>query len=222
MHPSYYPQVSGDLLSRVNLFKWYREFLRNTGMEKGYYIEFGVLNGESIVDVYRQLRGHLTHIFGFDSFGGLPPIVNEDDKSGQKVMPITSEGNFKSLTKDEVSKLIALSCRIPPQELTLVEGFFEESLPKFDQEQFKDKGPLLGCYIDCTLYSATRLALEFIQDKIVDGTWLFFDDYWCYRGSPKFGPRKAIAEWLEKHDHLGISEYSNFRGFGKAFIAHRK
>ncbi len=35
-------------------------------------------------------------------------------------------------------------------------------------------------------------------------------------------PQKAIKEWLDKNDKIGLSEYSNFNGWGKAYIVHEK
>ena len=223
LYPSVYPQFSGDILSRTNLFVWYREFLRNSGIPPGYYIEFGVQNGESIIDVYRQLRGHFTHVFGFDSFKGIPPAKNPIDLEGVGQYPTASiAGNYNSLSPDEVRKNIISSCRMPSEMLTLVDGFFEDTIPKFDKTKLLKYGELCGVYIDCTSYDATKMALDFTNDLIKDGTWLFFDDYWCYRGSPKYGPQKAISDWLNQNPKIGISEYSNFRGFGKSFICYLK
>lgn len=59
-HPSYYPSISGDLLSRTNLLRWIREWARAHEIDKFYYMEFGVLNGESMIDAIRQLRGGVT------------------------------------------------------------------------------------------------------------------------------------------------------------------
>ncbi|QIR37984.1 hypothetical protein HCG51_15595 [Tolypothrix sp. PCC 7910] len=64
--------------------------------------------------------------------------------------------------------------------------------------------------------------LKFIDDLVVTGTWILFDDYWCYRGSPLHGQQKAIQEWLNGHERIGLSGYSNFKGFGRAFIVYEK
>lgn len=56
-HPSWYPTADGNLLSRTNLLRWIREWARAHEITEFDYFEFGVLNGESIVDAIRQLRG---------------------------------------------------------------------------------------------------------------------------------------------------------------------
>ena len=222
-HPSIYPQFSGDILSRTNIFSWFREFIRNNQLEEGYYLEFGVLNGESIIDAYRQIRGHVTSIYGFDTFEGLPSVLQDSsDQLGTTLNPLSAnQGTFKTMDVEEVHRLICLSCRIDPNNLKLVKGLFSDTLPKFDTSEFKGKGPLLGVYVDCTLYSATKQVLDFVSPFIETGTWLFFDDYWTFRGSPFHGPQKAIREWLSEHPELGIQDHMNFRGFGKAFIAYK-
>jgi len=223
-HPSIYPQFSGDILSRTNLFAWFREFIRNNQIGPGYYMEFGVLNGESIIDAYRQLRGHLTHVYGFDTFAGLPELGEIDlERKAAEFNPISGDsGTFKTMDAGEVHRLITLSCRIPDASLTLVKGIFSDTLPVFDKDTLKLKGPLLGVYVDCTLYSATKQVLDFIAPLIETGTWLFFDDYWTFRGSPYHGPQRAIREWLNENSSIGLQDHMNYRGFGKVFVAYRK
>jgi len=86
----------------------------------------------------------------------------------------------------------------------------------------KDKGTPHCIYIDCDLYSSTMTVLQFVEKIAVTGTWILFDDYWCFRGSPKFGEQRAINEWLQSNKRIGLSDYCNFRVYGKAFIAYEK
>lgn len=221
MQASYYPTIHGDLIKRVNLLRFIREFTELSGFEDGYYMEFGVLNGESMADVYRQLRGSpIKHYYGFDSFEGLPEL-SKDDQNSLQYTPCFYEGNFKSMQKDFVKKSIMSTCRIKEEDLTLVEGFFSDSLKSFNKDMLKDKGSPLLVYIDCDLYSSTKDVLEFITDLVIDGTWILFDDYWTYRGSPEKGEQKAIREWLKKNKHIELQDYCNFNGWGKAFIVHK-
>lgn len=219
-HPSYFPSVTGDLLSRTNLFRWIREWARAHEIQKFYYMEFGILNGESIVDAVRQLRGGLEKVYGFDSFSGLPPLSQTDENSLTKG-PSFFSGNYKGLAVEQVFNSITFSSRLAPQNLILTPGYFDVSLPKFDKIQLSSAGFPLAFYIDCDLYSSTKDVLEFITDLVDDGSWILLDDYWCYRGSPKHGQRKAFEEWAEKNPELSLTPYSNFRGFGRAFIVNR-
>lgn len=220
--PSILPTLNGNLIKRANLLRFIREFVEATNMPEGYYMEFGVLNGEGMVDAYRQLRGVATHFFGFDSFEGLPDLASEDD-AARSYSPHFHPGNFKSLGGAEaVRQTVTSLCRMHEDELTLIPGFYSEVLPGLDKRAFRAKGVPLCVYVDCDLYSSTRDVLKFISDLVVTGTWILFDDFWFYRGSPFYGEQKAIREWLDENKRVGLSDYCNFDGFGRAFIVHEK
>lgn len=219
--PSILPTLNGDLLKRANLFRFIREFLQVTDMPHGYYMEFGVLNGEAMIDAFRQLRGVPSHYFGFDSFQGLPDLQPSDEEAREH-SPNFYKGNFKSMTRDYVKANILSCSRMLEDELTLVEGYFSDVLAGFDKALLHENGVPLCIYIDCDLYSSTVDVLRFIDDLVVTGTWLLFDDYWFYRGSPLHGEQRAIREWISDHPRIGLSSYCNFNGCGRAFIVFEK
>lgn len=123
--PSILPALNGDLLKRANLFKFIREFIEAANMSDGYYMEFGVLNGEAMIDAYRQFRGVVSHYLGFDSFEGLPDL-KESDQEAQEYTPYFYKGNFKSMPIDYVKNNIISCSRMQEEELTLVKGFFQK------------------------------------------------------------------------------------------------
>lgn len=217
--PSMLPTLNGDLLRRGNLFRFIRDFTETMEMDCGYYMEFGVLNGECMIEAYRQFRGVFSHYYGFDSFEGLPDLSPED-QSARALSPRFATGNFKSLPEDQVRGTIQSSCRMQPSELTLVKGYFSDTLPSMDRAMLRTHGVPLCVYIDCDLYSATRDVLDFLTGILVTGTWLLFDDYWFYRGSPNHGEQRAVGEWLKTNGRFGLSPYCNFNGYGRAFLAY--
>jgi O-methyltransferase len=219
--PSARPLIHGDIIKRANLFRFIREFLEANDMAPGYYLEFGVLNGEGMIDAYRQFRGLISHFYGFDSFEGLPELSTDDQKA-ENLTPAFYKGNFASMQFEYVQRAILSSCRMAPDELTLIKGFYNESLPAFPRESLVSQGIPLVIYIDCDLYSSARDVLQFINDLVVTGTWILFDDYWCYRGSPYEGEQKAIREWMDGNERIGLQPYCNFEGWGRAFIAYEK
>ncbi len=221
MEASYVAGISGDLLSRANVLKFVRTFLRDSGMPSGYYLEFGVLNGDSMVDAWRMLRGQITHFVGFDSFTGLPKL-SSDDQSGHDLMPIFHEGNYAGMRRDDVHRAVLSRSKMKDNELTLVAGNFSQSLKEFDRNTLKGFGQLLVCYVDCDLYSSSKEVFEFIDPLVGTGTWLFLDDYWCYRGHPGFGQRRAFDEWMVRSSRVDATEYCNFGGWGKCFILHER
>ena len=219
--PSIRPLFHGDIVKRANLLRFIREYVDINNMIPGYYMEFGVLNGEGMIDAYRQFRGIFSHFYGFDSFEGLPEL-SSDDQRAANLSPIFHKGNFASMQYEFVRQAILSSCRMEAEELSLIKGFYNESLPAFDKESLKVHGIPNVIYIDCDLYSSTLDVLRFIDDLIVTGTWILFDDYWFYRGSPHEGEQKAIREWTENHARIGLQPYCNFEGWGRAFIAYEK
>ncbi len=221
MEASFYSTLDGNVLSRANLYRWLREFFRVSQMKPGYYLEFGVYNGESLIEAYRMLRGWITHYFGFDSFAGLPDLAQED-RIALRDMPTFHKGNFTSMNRDKVAGTIVNLTGMDASLLTLTEGFFADSLKKFDSCQFAQQGECRVCYVDCDLYSSTREVLQFIEPHITTGTWILLDDYWCYKGSPRHGQRRAFEEWIQSSKRIEVSDYGNFKGFGKAFIAYEK
>jgi O-methyltransferase len=222
MEPRFFSTVDGNHLSRVNLLRFIREFCRVMNFGPGYYLEFGVLNGSSMIETYGILRGRMTHLFGFDTFAGLPSLTKEDGDA-LKLTPSFEAGNFKSMPAKVVKELIVASTsQLSADQITLEEGLFSETLPRFDKSIFERHGPCMVVNVDCDLYSSSCEVFRFLEDVVTTGTWLLLDDYWCYRGSPKFGQRRAFEEWSRHSSRLGFSEYSNYNGFSKAYIVYEK
>ncbi|HLY67506.1 MAG TPA: TylF/MycF/NovP-related O-methyltransferase, partial [Chloroflexota bacterium] len=214
--------VNGNLLSRANLLRFIRTFWQAASQSCGYVLEFGVLNGQSTIELYGTLRGLLTHIYGFDSFAGLPALSGQDQQ-GLPLMPDFREGNFHAMPADMVKRSILASAHgLQPDQLTLTEGFFSETLPAFDKRELEGQGPCLLAHVDCDLYSSSRDVFRFLDEVVTTGTWLLLDDYWTYRGSPHQGQRRAFDEWMAESRRVGVSEYGSYNGFCKAYVVYEK
>ncbi|WP_368639147.1 TylF/MycF/NovP-related O-methyltransferase [Castellaniella ginsengisoli] len=218
-HSYYEPTQHGDVLSRLNLFRFIREHLYHSGVSAGTYLEFGVFNGDSMWDAHAALRGFISHYVGFDSFAGLPSL-DANDQAAVGLMPNWAEGTVRGGSRQQVFNQL-VSKGIPKDQLTLHEGFYEDALPKIDRQALAALGPCHVCLVDCDLYSSSKVVFEFIEPLLVEGTWLLLDDYFCYRGSPRHGQRRAFEEWLE-HSRWGVTEWGTFRGWGKAFLVHER
>jgi hypothetical protein len=136
-------------------------------------------------------------------------------------MPFWRAGRVRGDTSEGVRRsLVARGLR--DDQLTLIPGFYEDTLPQVDMHRFAAQGACHVCLVDCDLYSSSKLVFKFIEPLLTTGTWLLLDDYWCYRGSPNHGQRKAFDEWIEASHRIGVSEWGNFRGWGKAYIVYEK
>jgi len=116
----------------------------------GLVLEFGVRFGTSI----RQIAALVDQdVHGFDSFQGLPESWHHNPK-----------GSYS--TKGVIPFV--------PENVTLHEGWFEETLPGFVK---KHPGPVRFMNIDCDIYSSTKTVLEFFAEQIIPGTVIVFDEY---------------------------------------------
>ena len=121
----------------------------------GMFLEFGVATGRTIRHL-ACLRPSAP-IYGFDSFEGLPETWRTGFEKG------------------------AFAGAMPPvpDNVVLVKGWFNESLPQFLSEH-PDMVSFL--HIDCDLYSSTKCIFDMLGDRIRKGTVIVFDEYWNYPG----------------------------------------
>ena len=123
---------------------------------KGMYCEFGVWGGTTINFIADQIGDLVVH--GFDSFEGLP----EDWIRGYP------KGTFKMNGLPNVRP-----------NVRLYKGWFKDSMPGFVREK---KEPAAFLHLDADLYSSTRTVLDLLDDRIVPGTVIQFDEYFGYPG----------------------------------------
>lgn len=216
----YLSTLQGDFVNKTNVFRLIREFARYSNIERGYYMEFGIMNGGTAIAAYRQLRGIVTDIYGFDTFSGHPK-QKATDKSPE-FAPFFHEGNYKAVSMDFCRTNIRAETTISDDRIHLSQGMFSDTLPKFDKNSLEGKGFPVCLFVDCDLYSSAVDVFSFITDIARTGTWLLIDDYWCYRGDPKLGVRKAFEDWLRDNPRIGATLFSNFNGFSQAYICYEK
>lgn len=150
----------------------------------GSWMEFGVWEGATLNGVaeYRRIncddRPASNFVYGFDTFTGLPEAWGEFRPSGE----FSLEGRFPEV-RDNVK---------------LVQGLFNESLPKFIKSHYRVRNPVDITYlhIDCDLYAGAIDALTLLDKYIAPGCVLLFDDLINYPGYREH-EILALWEWLE-------------------------
>jgi hypothetical protein len=161
--------------------------LEEAGVD-GLFLEFGVFRGTSISHIAKRVE---REVFGFDSFEGLP----EDWTHFQK------KGRF------------SLQGKLPPnlpQNVTLVKGWFDATIPEFLENQ---PGPVSFLHIDCDIYSSAKTVLTLLKDRIHSGTVILFDEYFNYPGWQKHEAR-AFEEFIEE-----TGQRFEFLGFASSQFA---
>jgi hypothetical protein len=159
-----------DFKSRTRLYRWLLEQAGSSGL----FLEFGVHKGDSI----NRLAGLKRDVtwYGFDSFVGLPEAWTLGAKAGA----FSVRGRLPAV-RDNVR---------------LVEGFFEQTLPAFVAEHPTAKISVL--HIDCDLYSSTKTILQNLKGMLVPGSVILFDEFFNYPDWQR-GECKAFMEYVAEN-----------------------
>lgn len=140
----------------------------------GHWCEFGVREGRSLKWLIEEYPQQVIH--AFDSWQGLP----EDWDNG-------------------TGKVADMSCDPPtvPDHIQLHKGWFKDTLPKWKQN---NKGPIAFLHMDADIYSSTKEVLMSLNDQIISGTIITFDEFCNFRLS------KKMSNWQE-HEFLALIEW---------------
>jgi hypothetical protein len=196
------------------------EFIYKSETDGDYY-EFGVFQGVSVARAVRSDiawrkktgRAHVGKFYGFDSFQGLPPFAAGDHLEGYGVF---QPGQFADTQPQRVLDHI-VGEGLPADRVTLIPGFFSESLDSEVTLRLLEESRVAIAHIDCDLYSSAMECLEFLDGRLADGAVVLFDDWFCYRGRPDSGVHKAFDEWRAMRDYI-VSDYFTYSWAGRAFI----
>ncbi len=143
----------------------------------GHWCEFGVREGRSLNWLIEKYPKQVIH--AFDSWQGLP----EEWDNGTGKVP-------------------DMSCDPPtvPEHIQLHKGWFKDTLPYWKQQH---KGPIAFLHMDSDIYSSTKEVLMSLNDQIVTGTVITFDEFCNFRLSGKMSKWqehefRALVEWLDE------------------------
>jgi Macrocin-O-methyltransferase (TylF) len=135
------------------------------------YLEFGVYQGKSV----RWWASRLTHpesmLHGFDSFQGLPATWT----------PRMGKGHFD--TSGQVPQIADERVRFFP-------GWFSDTLPVYEWPESYDR---LVVNVDADLYSSTVEVLAFVEERLVPGSFIYFDEF-----NDANHEQRAFAEFVER------------------------
>jgi hypothetical protein len=156
----------------------------------GALVECGVARGGSaaLIAQIAQLATPHRKCWFFDSFEGLPDPSDKDldsGKTGQHIHPL-SKGSCLG-TIDHVKWLLFEQFGLSRDEITLVKGWFQDTLPT----RRAAIGEIALLRIDGDWYESTHCCLTQLFDQVAPGGVVIVDDYWsCY------GARRATDEFL--------------------------
>lgn len=177
----YVEKFMSDAKAIDDRYKLHDFALNKISINDGIVIEFGVYKGESINYIARKLPEY--DVYGFDSFQGLPEFWREG----------FDQGVFAINKLPKVEK-----------NVKLIKRLFEETLPKFVQNE---RRKIAYLHIDCDLYSSTKTVFNFLNNQIVSGTVIVFDEYFNYPG------------W-QNHEFKAFKEFIQATGLKYKYLAY--
>lgn len=204
------------------------EYVYSAGVE-GHFAEFGTAWGRTAEAIARAIRAYgpmyadsdRMHGIGerrfmlFDSFQGFPKATYQQDLSSPHVSSgVWGEGVTKALSAMELREKIARF--LPDERMTVTEGWFKDSLRSIPAGI-----KFAFVHIDADLYESTHDVLDYLfkHKHFADGCALYFDDWYCNKGSPRFGQQRAWADCVERY-RPKFSEGRDYGALSKAFRLH--
>ncbi|MGK7915705.1 MAG: TylF/MycF/NovP-related O-methyltransferase [Prochloraceae cyanobacterium] len=152
-----------------SILNTFLELVHNS--DRYFAAECGVYQGNSLIACAEIVResGLPIHLYGFDTFSGLPPLSEKDKRLAPKDALYRDNILFSDTTLAEVQH------KIDEKDLTklvsLVPGLFRNTLPSMAEKSF------FFVNIDCDLYKPHIECLEFFYPLVEKGGMIFFDDY---------------------------------------------
>jgi len=175
----------------------------------GDIVECGVWKGVSLLMfsflVKDEMKGR--KLWGFDSFEGFPePSIQDKSERNLK------KGEYGNTSINEIKNLLiksGLDEGFVRSQITLVKGFFNESLVKYTGSSIA----LLN--LDVDLYDSYLTTLRELYPKVARGGVILFDEYMGTDEHLKFpGAQKAIDEYFGENR----SSISRDKIIGKYYI----
>ncbi|MGH7727475.1 MAG: TylF/MycF/NovP-related O-methyltransferase [Vulcanimicrobiaceae bacterium] len=177
-----YPAPTPAAPANVNIVL---ELLDRVRTVEGAVAECGVFRGATLLAMALHLRNARRKIYGFDSFQGFgETIAPELHPDRQAIDPNVSAGAFTNTSR----RLVAAKLRrFSLTNVELVEGFFEETLPRCREPRFA------FAHLDGDTYAAYRTCLAHFYPRLTPGAIALFDEY----NDPAWpGCKQAVDEYL--------------------------
>jgi hypothetical protein len=187
--------------SNINIL---RSMIDRTLSIPGDLAECGVFRGASLVPMAVHLRqtAPTKHLFGFDSFAGFDNSILFDIGMGGP-----PEANKRVGAFNETSPALVLDKlhRFRVENVTLMQGYFRDSLPRCAGHKFS------FVHLDIGIYDAYKECLEFFYPRLSSQGVILLNDY----DKPRWpGCKKAVDEFLTgKPEKLQVIEADHHQKF---------
>ncbi len=167
---------------------YFYDLMRKIENVEGDIVECGVGYGRSLFafSLFSKIFNIDRHLYGFDSFQGLPEPSPEDAPEKLNI----KKGHYSTYKEGVIRYLIysGIDRDFINKGITLNEGYFSNTLDKYNGEG------IALLHLDVDLYSSYKETLNFFYSKVVKRGIIAFDEYQAVDKFP--GARKAIDEFL--------------------------
>ena len=178
-----------DLSYRPNFAALANAVDKTAGLE-GKIIECGVFRGSTLIGMAHRLvlKGRSDFsLIGCDSFEGFPEPTKEDALSDGTLHESALKGVYSDTSYEGLqSRISALGYA---NNIRLVKGFFNHTLPSLTNEKFR------LVHLDCDLYDSYIACLNILYPLLIPGGYMVFDEYDLAVGAYP-GAQKAIDQFL--------------------------
>jgi SAM-dependent methyltransferase len=172
----------------INIYMLFRFYLPQ--INPGAIAEFGCYKGGSCIFMAslakRFLKG--AKVFGFDTFQGMPQT--------DRAVDLHKAGDFSDVNLPELRQYAA---QAGLDNLTFVQGAFEETLPKVAG----DLGPLALIHIDADIHSAVVYCYNEAKKFLVPGGYVVLDDPFT---ASCLGAFEAVEDQIIRGDNLSAEQ----------------
>lgn len=173
---------------------------------KGNFVECGVAGGGSsglLAKIIKDYGSPEVHLFSCDSFSGMPEPTEYDVHAGEAANAMGWGSG--TCAAPEANVLELCSALNVTDRITLIKGYFEETLPAWKEKI----GPIAFLHMDGDWYSSTKTILENLYDQLIPGAYVQIDDYgyWdgCRKAVHEFFAMREIMPELRRIDGSGVS-----------------
>ena len=158
----------------------------------------------------------------FDSFDGFPEASGHIDPETPHIKAdVWVAGTPWGGTPEEV--MVKCAAFLDQQRVYIAKGWYKDTLLRMHPE-----AKFGFVHIDCDYYESTFEVLDklFGEEMISDGCAMYFDDWYCNRGSPKYGEQRAWFDIQQKYfkfyrgTRLQATDWGPYGIVGRRFIIH--
>lgn len=176
---------------------------------QGDFIECGVAGGGSLTVIARELAKQpdpSRRCIGLDTFWGMPEPSADDTADGTHAqLTGWGQGTCSSGGSDRIHAL--LRQHNLENNVELIEGLFEVTLPKLRKEMLHQKRSIAFLHCDADWYSSTACIAKNLFDLITPGGIIQVDDYGHWDGC-----KKAIDEALGHLNPKPVLHHIDYTG----------